>query len=321
MQNFEPCWWLSNGHLQTCAAALIKRPHYRTQAECIKLADGDVLELHWSHTPNPEAPILLLLHGLEGSVSSNYIQGMLHAAKLHHWRAVVMHLRGCQGRVNAVAQTYHAGKTDDLETTLEHIHDAFPAAKQVFAIGYSLGGNILLKFLGENPERNLVDAAVGISLPFDLAATTHYLQTGIRQYYEHRFLRTMKGTIAHKIDLGMNMPVNKQELHKIHTLYNFDNQVTAPLHGFKNAKDYYRRSSCAQFLPAIQTPTLIVHAVDDPFVPSAVIPDKKAVSPQVNLNILPHGGHVGFISTKKNGGIYFWLERYIPQYLTKLMDK
>lgn len=315
MQYFQPCWWLPTGHMQTWAAFLLKRPIYPTSLESLLLADGDVLELHWLHVDNPDAPILLLLHGLEGSVQSNYIQGMLHIAKLNHWRAVVMHFRGCQGRINTIAQSYHAGKTDDLAFALNYIHQTFPAAKGFFAVGYSLGGNVLLKFLGENPQQKMINKAVTISLPFDLKATTHFLQQGIRKYYEYRFLRTLKHSVACKIALGMNMPVNLNQLNKIHTLYDFDNQVTAPLHFFKDANDYYKSSSCKQFLSAINTPTLIIHAVDDPFVPAEVIPQQKEVSKQVNLAVQKHGGHVGFISSGKDVGIRYWLDTSILEYL------
>lgn len=301
--------------MQTWAAFLLKRPIYPTSVETICLANNDALELHWLHTEKPDAPVLLLLHGLEGSVHSNYIRGMLHVAKLNNWRAVVMHFRGCQGRINNIAQSYHAGKTDDLILTLKHIRQKFPAARAIFAVGYSLGGNVLLKFLGEEREQTLIDKAVAVSLPFDLGATTQFLQQGIRKYYEYRFLRTLKNSVACKIELGMDMPVSLKKLNNIHTLYDFDNQITAPLHHFKDANDYYQGASCKQFLPAINTSTLIIHAIDDPFVPAEVIPQQKEVSKQVNLAVQHYGGHVGFIGRGKDAGINYWLEKCIPQYL------
>ena len=146
LPNFKPHLWLRNGHLQTLTAALIPRTLQHTRLEQVLLADEDTLELHWLDENNPQAPTVLLLHGMEGSLHSPYIQGMLAVLKSLGWRAVVLHMRGCQGRMNSLPQCYHAGKTDDLEFTLNLIQTRLPECKTIFAIGYSLGGNQLLKF-------------------------------------------------------------------------------------------------------------------------------------------------------------------------------
>ena len=318
LQSFKPRPWLRNGHVQTFAGALIPRPAESTRLEKVLLSDSDTLELHWVDSTDPEAPTVLLLHGMEGSLDSPYIQGMLQSIKQIGWRGIVMLLRGCQGRINALPQCYHAGKTDDLEFTLKHIHIRFPQSKDIFVIGYSLGANQLLKFLGENPQQHLLTAGVAVSIPFCLEGCAQNIHQGFNKVYERRFLKSLKTTVALKLERNMEMPVNMQELQAIHSLYDFDNKVTAPLHGFRDAKDYYRQSSCAQFLPDIKTPTLIVHAEDDPFIPKSSIPNSSQISNSVMLSIQRWGGHVGFVNLPPFKEPEHWLEKSIPSYLQAL---
>ncbi|MFI4954800.1 MAG: hydrolase [Gammaproteobacteria bacterium] len=312
---FHPNPLLRNGHVQTCMAALLPRKIQTLRFEHILLKDGDILELHWLDAQDPTAPTVLLMHGMEGSVHSPYIQGMLNIIKQLGWRAAVLHMRGCQGRINLLPQCYHAGKTDDIELTLNHIKTHYLQSRQIFAIGYSLGGNQLLKFLGENPAQNFITAAVAVSIPFDLEACTRCIHQGFNQVYERRFLRSLKNTIEQKLQRNMDMPVSSQKLQEIKTLYDFDDQVTAPLHGFAGANEYYSRSSCGQFLSSIKTPTYILHAEDDPFIPKSVIPLPAQVSSAVTLNIQRYGGHVGFINLSLWSKPHYWLEKTIPLYL------
>ena len=284
--------------------------------EPIVLPDGDTLELHWLSAEQRDAPILFLLHGLEGSVRSGYIQGMLQVAKYHHWRAVLPHLRGSSGRINNIAQSYHAGRTDDIEIALQHITRRFPNAPCV-AVGYSLGANLLLKYLGEYPAQPFIKASVAVCAPFDLAATAAQLSQGVNKIYEHTFVESLKKTIAYKMALNMPMPIDWLELANIKTMHDFDDKITAPLHNFLNAKDYYTQSSCLQFLPHIQIPTLIISAQDDPLIPKEVIPSQKQLSQHITLDIQQHGGHVGFISCKALGKLHYWLEERIPEYLNR----
>lgn len=319
LTTFYPNYWLRNPHVQTCVAALLPRKIPVTRLEQIALVDGDILEVHWLDAADSTAPILLLLHGMEGSLHSPYISGMLQMVQPLGWRAAVLHMRGCQGRINLLPQCYHAGKTDDLELVLNYIKTAYPHTQGIFALGYSLGGNQLLKFLGENPAQNIIAAAIAVSIPFDLEACTRQIHTGFNRVYEQRFLKSLKNTIAQKLVRHMPMPVTMQELLTIQTLYDFDDRITAPLHGFSGAPEYYQRSSCHQFLTQINTPTLIVHAIDDPFVPPHTLPSVTQVSASVELCIQQFGGHVGFISIAANGKPHYWLEQQISRYLTAML--
>ncbi len=296
---FQPCRFLANGHLQTLASTLLPRIRQKTHLEHLSMADGDVLELHSIDAPTKDSPILLLIHGLEGSVHSSYIQGMLLIAKQHQWRAIVPHL---SGRHN---------QTKELVTILQHLHSRYPHAPFA-AVGYSLGGNLLLKFLGENPQQNFIHAAVGVSVPFDLEATVKKLGTGLGKLYEKNFVKQLKKTVQQKVDA--------KTLSEIKTIYDFDDKVTAPLYQYLNAKDYYEKTSCIHFLPHIKTPTLIINAKDDPMIPEHTIPSPQQVSKEVILDIQQYGGHVGFISCKTLGKFQYWLEERIPPYLNHLLD-
>ncbi len=315
VNDFEPCMWLANGHLQTWAGALFPRVQQDTEMESLALPDGDTLELHWLSAEQTDAPILFLLHGLEGSVRSGYIQGMLQVAKNHHWRAVLPHLRGSGGRINNISQSYHAGRTDDLDIALQHIRARYPNAPCV-AVGYSLGANLLLKYLGENSAQPFIKTAIAVCAPFDLAATAAKLSQGVNKIYEHTFVESLKKTIAYKMALNMSMPIDWLELANIKTMHDFDDKITAPLHNFLNAKEYYAQSSCLQFLPNIQIPTLIINAQDDPLIPKEVIPSQKQLNQHITLDIQQHGGHVGFISCRAMGKPSYWLEERIAHYLT-----
>ncbi|MGA2655035.1 MAG: alpha/beta fold hydrolase [Gammaproteobacteria bacterium] len=284
ISRFQPCAFLTNGHLQTWLGALIPRKKMHTYSEVISLPDGDSLEIHSLPASAENAPVLFLLHGLEGSVNSTYIQGMLQVAKQRQWHAFVMHFRN----------HYHAGLTADVKCALQHIQSRYPHA-QAMAVGYSLGANLLLKFLGENPEQTYLQAAVAVCPPFDLALTTRHLG----KIYDKRFVKSL----------------NRKSNSTAKTLYEFDDTVTAKLHGFLNADDYYQQNSCKQFLPMIKTPTLIICAADDPVIPKQAIPRSSELSPSITLEIQAHGGHNGFISCQKWGRLHYWLEDRIPEWL------
>ena len=314
---FKPCWWLPTGHLQTCAASLASRPIIETVRESILLSDGDQLELHWLHPEQEhlQTPIVLLLHGLEGSVTSNYIQGMLQQIKKYRWRGVMLHFRGSNGCVNALPEGYHAGKTSDLIAALDFITTCYPNAS-CNAIGYSLGANVLLKFLGECPGQTAIQNAVAVSPPFDLQASSQFMHQGISRLYERHFMKKLKCSITKKLKQGIPMPVDLEALNQISHLQEFDERITAPLHGFTGAEDYYTRCSSQSFLSTIQTPTLIIHAEDDPIIPKATIPQSHQLSSAIQMEVYPHGGHVGFISGGRPGKLSYWLEQRIPQYFS-----
>ena len=314
---FKPAWWLRNPHLQTLWAALL-RPKIKLSlhAERLELADGDFLDLAW--VGRGSGPRVLILHGLNGSIDSPYARGILQAINNRGWRGVFMHFRGCSGEPNRLAQSYHSGETRDLQTvTTELIHRE--PNSPLFAIGYSLGGNVLLKWLGEIGEssiENPLKAAVAVSIPFELAKTAEHLKTGFSRLYQVHLLRGLSASHRRKFkDLPKPSAISNVDVTTLKTFWEFDNAITAPLHGFKSADDYYEKSSSRQYLAKIKTPTLILHARNDPFTTLDALPEVHGVSSHVSLELSDHGGHVGFISGKYPWKPVYWLEDRIMDYL------
>ncbi len=296
-QPFKPAWWLPGPHLQTLWTALIRRKiRLCLRPERLELPDGDFLDLVW--VGNYQGPIVCVLHGLNGSLYSSYIQGILQAISQRGWRALLIHFRGCSGVPNRLARRYHAGETGDLQTIVQTLLQREPNVP-LAAIGYSLGGNVLLKWLGESGAQNPLKAAVAVSIPFDLAKSADRLTQGFSKLYQWKLLRTLNG------------------LHgtACKTFWEFDDCVTAPLHGFEDVHHYYRSSSSRQYLAGIKTPTLILHARNDPFSTESSLPTKNEVSDQVRLELTAGGGHVGFISGSCPWKPKYWLEHRILHYL------
>lgn len=311
MVAFKPAWWLANPHLQTLWPTLTKRnvsvPYTK---ERFNLSDGDFVELFWHGNLN--GPILLLLHGLEGNAQSHYICGLAREMVKRGWRVVVMEFRGCSLEPNYLPRRYHSGDTEDLEQVLLAIHHKNPKS-HLCAIGYSLGGNVLLKWLGESRYANILKAAAAVSVPFELEKIANRFEQGISRLYNYHFVRQLKNGVK-KIRGLEKTSVNLSTIKHIKTLKMFDDLVTAPLHGFMNYKHYYQASSCRQFLSNINVPSLIIHAKDDPFMTPDCIPDSKELSPYVTLELHNHGGHVGFIAGSSPLSPTYWLEKRIPEY-------
>ncbi len=318
MQNqFKPAWWLRNPHLQTLWAALL-RPKIKLsiRSERLELADGDFLDLAW--VGQGSGPRVLILHGLSGNIHSPYARGILQAINNKGWRGVFMHFRGCSNEPNRLAQSYHSGETRDLQTVVTELIHREPHSP-LFVIGYSLGGNVLLKWLGEigkTSMQNPFKAAVAVSIPFELAKTAAHLKTGFSRLYQWYLLRELSAYHYRKFKvLPKPSAIKNIDVTQLKTFWEFDNAITAPLHGFKNADDYYEKSSSRQYLSKIKTPTLILHARNDPFTPSNALPETHEVSAYVLLEFLEHGGHVGFISGKYPWKPVYWLENKIIDYL------
>ncbi len=315
--SFKPAWWLRNPHLQTLWAALL-RPKIKLsiRSERLELADGDFLDLAW--VGGGFGPRVLILHGLNGSIGSPYARGILQAINNRGWRGVFMHFRGCSGEPNRLAQSYHSGETRDLQAVITELIHREPNSP-LFAIGYSLGGNVLLKWLGEIGESNVdspLKAAVAVSIPFELAKTAEHLKTGFSRLYQWHLLRELSAYHHRKFkDLPKPSAINDVDVTQLKTFWEFDNAITAPLHGFKNANDYYEKSSSRQYLAKIKTPTLILHARDDPFTTLNALPKVHEVSKHVSLEFSEDGGHVGFISGKYPWKPIYWLEERIMDYL------
>ncbi len=308
--HFQTNHFLQNGHTQTLLAKFWPRTTVlNIKRQRLELADGDFIDCDWV---GGDGPIVVVLHGLEGSIHSHYIQGILQALSAHNYRAVVMHFRGCSGTPNRLARAYHSGDTQDLAALIAHLKQHHPHTP-LYAIGYSLGGNVLLKWLGEEKEAAPLSAAVAVSVPYQLASCVAQLNQGMLKMYQHRFVQQLKLKMAQKISM-QQLAHLQHHLEKISTLHEFDDKITAPLHGFKDAIDYYTQSSCYAFLKHVSIPTLLLHAMDDPMIPPHVIPDARDLSQAVTLERSKHGGHVGFIHLDSNLKMQFYLEHRIPEY-------
>ncbi len=312
---FRPAWWLPGPHAQTLWPVLFRRrPRLALRRERLELADGDFLDLDWS--PGERGPIVLVLHGLEGSSDSHYARGLLATVVRHGWRGVVMHFRGCSGQPNRRARRYCAADTVDIADVVDALRRREPDAPLV-AVGYSLGGNVLLKWLGSAGADVPLCAAVAVSIPFLLDDTAQRLQQGFSRLYQLHLLRALKRGYRNKFRQRTDGPVPLQELATIRDFYGFDDRITAPLHGYAGVHDYYARASCRPDLRQIRIPTLILHALDDPFMRPETAPTVSELSPSVRLELSSGGGHVGFVAGPWPWRADYWLERRIPAFLAE----
>lgn len=287
------------------------------QSERLELSDGDFIDLAW--VGKGEGPIVCILHGLCGNLQSPYAHRILQFIQNQGWRALFIHFRGCSGEPNRLPRSYHSGETEDLAYIVAEIKKREPHTP-LFGIGYSLGGNVLLKWLGETNSHNPFVAAVAISVPFDLQQSTQYLNTGLRKIYQWRLVRELKSTYIKKFK-KIQSPLAIENYNAIKTFIEFDDAITAPLHGFKNADDYYQRSSSRSYLKDIAIPTLIIHAKDDPFTPMGAIPKRHELSDKITLEMTEKGGHVGFVEGHYPWQKGNWLERKILSFLDEHLNK
>jgi len=306
-----PSWWGSSGHLQTIIPALFRKvvssPYTR---ERITTPDGDFLDCDWLYAASsrPSQKLVIISHGLESNSHRPNVLGMARAVSLCGYDALAWNFRGCSGEPNRLPRAYHSGATEDLHTVLDHV-----AAKydEIYLIGFSLGGNLTLKYLGEQSEAlsPKVKKAVVFSVPCDLAASSKQLSRVSNRLYERRFLNSLRQKIEQKATLFPNQISLAPYLKKqIKTLRDFDNYYTAPLHGFQNAEDYYAKCSAKQFISRITIPTLMVNAKNDVFLAPSCYPFDEAKSSDVFfLETSESGGHLGFITKKTPHGLY-WSE-------------
>ena len=309
---FRPAWWLPGPHLQTLFPSLFRprRPPPLIR-ERLELPDGDFLDLEW--TVNTPGSIVLVLHGLEGSLESHYTGGMLAALAQQGYNACMMYLRGCSGEPNRLPHSYHSGKTADLDFVVETIQQRLPQ-KPLSIVGFSLGGNILLKWLGEQGEGARIRTAVSISVPFDLNQAALQLERGLSRIYQHHLVKKLHAAAKRKAALHP-LPWPAEHIHELRTFRRFDNEITAPLNGFRDVDDYYNRASSKQYLKSIRVPTLLIQARDDPFLPAAALPQDDDLSPSVTLELSRQGGHVGFVSGNNPLHPQYWLEQRVIRHL------
>ncbi|MDN3555112.1 hydrolase [Halomonas maura] len=312
---FRPAPGLANRHVQTLLPRLLPGPALQLREEILELPDGDFVELAWAAPPPGEpAPLFVLFHGLEGSRRSPYARQLLAAARHRGWRAVLMHFRGCGAHPNRLPRAYHSGDTTDAHWLLSRLARRYPGVPRV-ACGVSLGANMLLKLLAENPDDALgLAGAIAIAPPLDLAGCADTLERGVARLYQRHLLRALKAKVAPRLDAGtLPLSLSPAQLARLTTLRGYDDAVTAPLHGFADAADYYRRASAGPRLGGIRLPTLIVHADDDPFMPRPLY-DELDLGPGIRLETARQGGHVGFVEWR-HGRLASWLTRRVARQL------
>ena len=305
--NFKPLWWLKNPHLQTLWPTLSNRSENRGTPERITLSDGDFLDIEWF---DGSGNLVLLLHGLEGSIHSPYAVAATKALSAKGYHVVFMHFRGCSGEPNLLDRSYHSGHTSDLQEIIEHVKRKTGKPLEA-AIGYSLGGNVLLKWLGEQGKQSFINQAIAVSVPFKLSDAAIRMSEGFSKLYEYRLLRDLRKSYKEKFS-NHPSPLDV-DVDQLNTFFKFDDKVTAALNGFEGAEDYYKQSSSRQYLKRIETRTLIIHSKDDPFMYPKTIPTEGELSSKVTLELTENGGHVGFV-----GGSLLpkrWLESRIIDFI------
>jgi len=309
--SYQAPWWLRSPHLQTILPTFIRqRPALDFTWERMELQDGDFIDLAWY--PRPQAPLVLMMHGLEGSLDSHYASTLVQALHAAGFSVVFMLLRGRGLEPNRLAKSYHSGASADLAEVLAQLQAR--GQQPDAAVGISLSANLLLKYLGETAHKSGLKAAVAISAPFQLAVCSKKLEHGFARVYGQYLLKQLKDSYRNKFKtLPEPQPIN---LDAIHTIYQFDDQITAPFNGFADATDYYQRSSSAQFLTKIQTPTLIIHSLDDPFMRPSIVPNAAQTGEKVSLEVTEHGGHVGFITGRAPWKLRYWLDERVPAWLS-----
>jgi len=303
---FRPAWWLPGPHLQTVWGRVSRdRRRVRFLREALETPDGD--ELILDHVEGPAgSPRLLVLHGLEGSSNSVYVQGLLEAAARQGWRGTALNFRSCArdpadlSRMlpNRRPRLYHSGETTDLDFVARTLSAREPAAPLV-AVGVSLGGNVLLKWLGEQPGQRIVAAAAALSTPYDLGASGVFLETPVGRLYVGHFLSTLKRKTQEVVERFPEAAgrIDVERALKARSFWEFDDAANAPLHGFTGADDYYARASSLGFLSRVATPALCLSAEDDPFLPpEALARARAAASSAVDFRITRRGGHIGWIA-------------------------
>ena len=295
---------------------------HRTRLERLETPDGDFIDLH--HLDGPDgAPILFLLHGLEGSVRSHYIQGLLTEARARRWHAVVMVFRSCGGELNRARRSYHSGETSDTRFVVEHLESEFPSSPLLLA-GVSLGGNVLLKYLGESGSgiSTRIRGAAAVSVPYDLARSSTHIDRGFARVYQWNFLRSLRSKALKKLGQFPGL-VDSERLAQASTMFSFDDCFTAPVHGFRDAHDYYSQSSAIKWIANISINTLLLSAVDDPFLPHQVLDEVQRIAANnscLEVEFPAHGGHVGFIGGRNPLAPVYYLERRVTDFLASRLD-
>jgi uncharacterized protein len=316
MERFEPLLWLRGRHAQTVFGPLFRPPpRVSVRRERWELSDGDFLDVDRLEG-DAKAPLLVVLHGLEGSSSSHYVRGLLARARERGWRALALNFRSCSGEPNRLLRSYHSGETGDFDEAMRRARSESPQVPVVCA-GCSLGGNVLVKWLGEQGERAKVAAAAALCVPFDLALCAAALDGpgAMAWLYRSRFLHTLRRKALAKARRFPGL-FDVERVSRARTLRDFDDALTAPVHGFSGARDYYAQSSSGPFVPRVRVPLLLLSTEDDPFIPASCLPREAAqLNPHVRLETHARGGHLGFVAGPLRPR--FWAERRAIEFLAE----
>ena len=315
---FEAARWLTNRHLQTIFPSLPvpRAPRPPLTRRPLELPDGDVTVVDWlteAEDAPQDRPMLVVLHGLESSAESNYARQLLQAAAEQGWNAAVLHFRDCGDYRNRLPRRYHAGETNDLRYFLNKLRTDGHEGP-IVAAGYSLGGNVLLKYLGEDGASTPVSAAAAVCVPLSLQICADALTIGFSKLYQKHLLKRMKRAVETKFDRH-TAAFDWDRAMSAATFADFDDAVTAPLHGFSGKDEYYAKCSSLGYLRNVDRPTLIINSRDDPFMTPDMLPEPDALSGQVTLEVSEQGGHVGFIAGGSPWNPVYYLPRRIMGFL------
>ncbi|WP_250450430.1 hydrolase [Caballeronia sp. ATUFL_M2_KS44] len=315
--------WLPTAHAQTIVPALFgRKPAVRYRRERWDTPDGDFIELDWlAHASTdvaPTAPLLVLFHGLEGSSDSHYARAMMAAAEARGWHGVVPHFRSCSGPLNLLPRFYHLADSAEVDWILRRLREQH--AGPIVAAGVSLGGNVLLRWLCERgTDASIIHAAAAISAPLDVHAGGHAISQGFGMVYTRSFLKSLKKKALAKLVQYPGL-YDRHAVLAARTLYEFDNVVTAPLHGFRDTNHYWSAATTRAHLTRIEVPALVLNARNDPFLPESALPSQADVSARVTLDQPNHGGHVGFMTGPFPGRID-WLSQRVAGYLEHFLPR
>ena len=320
---FVPHPLVRNPHLQTLLPVFRPLPVLALRVERLELPDGDFVDLGWceksrGHGPLPQeqvphGPLAVLLHGLTGGFESKYARGLAQRLLARGWRVVILRFRGAGPEPNRLPRYYHHGDTEDLREVVALLRQREPDTP-LLAVGWSLGANVLLKYLGEDGEKTALTAAAAVCAPFQLQPCAEKLRTGFSRVYQMHLMGELQRMIRRKHEI-VPLPVDWKKIAAAKDFIDFDNAATAILHGFRDAYDYYERSSSGRYLKGITRPVLAIHAKDDPFMVPEIVPAASALPPNVTIELCEYGGHVGFCAAGPNFSVSWWLEERIPEFL------
>ncbi|MCP4378186.1 MAG: alpha/beta fold hydrolase [bacterium] len=295
-----------------------RRINLDSRRERLELPDGDFLDLDWV---GDDGPIVIVLPGLQGDLDSSYVRSMLRECIAHRWRGVLLNYRG-RIEPNRLPHSYHCGMTCDLDYLVDLLHQREPNTPLV-TVGFSVGANICLKWLGQCGQRGRdlpISAAVGVSVPFYLGPVAKKIEKGLSRIYQWHLLKSLRGDLRRKmehVDVGLDLDLD--DLPELNTFFKFDDRVSGPMNGFDGAEDYYTRTRSDTLLNHVSVPTLIINSRNDPFVPANLIPSHNDLSDQITLEVSDSGGHLGFVSGRWPWSPKFWLDTRVPEFLAEFL--